>query len=142
MKRGLWLVLGTSFAIGVGCGGSVSESDDLSGGGSSGATGTAGAAGTGGAPEIDCTSLGEPDCAGENACVAVWRNDQIVEMAGPPPPELGGSIEDPCCIGCEEPECVGCHQPRFVGCRLRASACKQLDGELCGYLEADACAAE
>lgn len=138
MTRYLSLLLAAVFGLGLGCGGSVSDQSDSSGGagGTSAASGgNAGSAGT----AFDCTTLDQPGCAAEAACASVWRNDIIVEMAGPPPPAIGGAPEDPCCIGCEQTECVSCHQPRFVGCRLRSSACKWTEAELCGYLDGDSC---
>lgn len=134
-------MVAATFALGVACGGSVSDEAAPSTAGSGG-TASGGSAGAAGAANVDCASLDEPRCAGEPDCVVVWRNDQIVEMAGPPPPSIGGGLDDPCCIGCQDQECVTCHEPRFVGCRLRASACTQTENELCGYLAADACKAD
>lgn len=138
MTRGIWALFAATFALGAACGGSVSSDQDP---GSTGGTAGLGNGGTS-AGNTDCAVLSENECASENNCVVVWRNDQIVEMAGLPPPSTGTPTNDPCCIGCQEQECVNCHQPRFVGCQLRSSACSQTETELCGYLEQDACAAD
>ena len=150
-----WGALGVAcicaFAAGLSCGGSTDQDPEPGATGGSGASTPDAAAGVGGAggstggasgsggTVVECDTLGENECSSFEECAAVFRADEIVPNAAPPPPGIDFPDAGPCCIGCEAPTCIGCHVPRFVGCLAKPSACVQSADELCGYLAPGTC---